>query len=325
MIAIKKRFSKAQAVAQQWTEERRQQLLKDPEIKELLGALELERAQSVPVSSASPEDIAKVTGFNFSQNDMEGYSNWDLEAQNVIPPLQPSDVFTRQMDRLNRWFNPKSEALARSFLDNYILEGLEHTQPSDSPLTFYGEVSVSQTNPSVKMTLAGDIDYVFAYGDATKPQVQNIVLLAEAKSRRVAIGGWIMVQLLAYMAMVYRARKVSKKINPGVFGIMTNGHAWIFCRIDNDGEVYQSPRYTGTDVVLRNLAFVLDASKISSPSTTPFGSEEDLSASSVFASLEHLAGYTPAIKSAEEEAESQDPQNFDVVFEGPEEDREPPY
>ncbi|TPX63500.1 hypothetical protein SpCBS45565_g06585 [Spizellomyces sp. 'palustris'] len=296
-----------------------EQLLATPEIKEMLGALEFEKPLSVPVSSASCEDIDEVTGFNFCKNQFNGYNNWDLQAQNGIPPFQASDDFTQHTDR---WSTPDSEALPRSFLDTYILEALQHTQPSERPLTCYGEVSVSQTNPSVNLTLSGDVDYVLAYGNARKTQIQSILLLAVAKSRILPIGGWTILQLLAYMAIVYRARKETKKINPGVFGFMTNGHVWIFCRIDNDGKVYQSANYTGTEVVLRNLAFVLDASKIASPSTTPFGSDENLAESSVVSSLERLTGYTPTIKSAEEERETQNPQNFSLDVGGATQDED---
>ncbi|KAJ3300503.1 hypothetical protein HK104_011009 [Borealophlyctis nickersoniae] len=286
MVAAGKRFKKAQDITRSWSAARRQQLLQTPEIQELLTALELDKAHLVPVSTATVANVKAVTGFNFSANRYAGYSNWDLDALNPLPPVCPSSVFMDHLKRVNKWFNIAKAAVTRSILDAPILEAAEHFQKQQPDqktlLPFFGEVSVSQYKPDKSLS-------------------RVTWTIWEAKNAVTAIGGRVMLPLLAYMAMVYGARRAARKSNAGIFGFQTNGTQWIFARIDNNGGVWQSPQYDNQPTVLRHLSFLLSCVKTASQTTTPFGSTEDLGRSALADAFENLPGYKPAIRTTIQE------------------------
>ncbi|KAJ3177550.1 hypothetical protein HDU85_005831 [Gaertneriomyces sp. JEL0708] len=240
-----KRFRKAQEITASWSAERREQLLRTPEIQTLLDTLRLAQPQTVRVSSASVLDVKKVTGLDFSRNTGVLYSNWDLDTLNPLLPITPSPTFTEQLARIKQWFRPAKEALTRSIVD-----------------------TVDQHNPEKNLTLSGDMDYIFGYGDMDAEHTHNIVLIIAAKNGLTPIGGKTLVQLFAYMAMVFGARRAAKKKNPG------------------------SEAYKDRDTVLRHLIFFLRVVTAASPNTTPFGSSKDLAQSELVQSLD-LPGYEP--------------------------------
>ncbi|KAJ3180120.1 hypothetical protein HDU85_004123 [Gaertneriomyces sp. JEL0708] len=271
MSATGKRHAKVREFSKGWSEERRARLLETPELRAILEFMEFDKPGTFEVASATAAQILKVTGLDFTKNQRSGYSNWDLGAENALPPLTPSNAFAEHVCRVKKWFTPEKEALTRSLLDGYFQEAAEVAEKEGLPsaLVFLGEISVRQHNPETQATLSGSMHYVFAYADGREEYVHNIVLIGVAKNQYEPFGG----------------RKVLQLFSPQSF-------------------------LTKQATVLRHLSFVSIAATAASPRTTPYGSVENLSESSSSEAFDSLRRFEATTRTTTESRLDAEVENF---------------
>ncbi|KAJ3190510.1 hypothetical protein HDU85_000812 [Gaertneriomyces sp. JEL0708] len=285
MFAYRDRIRKASALTSRWTAAQRQRILQTPEIKELLATLQLDVTKRIFVSTAIARDVR-------------------------LDPVIPTGISTRHLERLQKWMVPTAEALARSFVDAFIMEAAEHSYTAAGPLNFFGSVHVSETQPETRTVLSGDVDYCYAYGESESVTIENICLIIEAKKRSESPSSGKILQLLTYMAIVHRARKAAGKANPGVLGVTTTGFLWSSAASTMTGEKV---------AVLRHLKFYLKACQFASPATTTFASADDLAQDSLAVNINHhLTGYEVSTRNQEEQPSNSDMENFNLEVVGEE-------
>ncbi|EGE06898.1 hypothetical protein TEQG_05951 [Trichophyton equinum CBS 127.97] len=121
--------------------------------------------------------------------------------------------------------------------------------------------------------LVGKADYTLWY-NAQETMGTNLIVL-EAKRKHYA--GTAVPQLIAYMGIVHRQRKLAGKTNAVVYGIASDSSEFRFWRIDNDSELRKSHVYDwechATDIV-SFIRFIIRAAILESPSTTPYSGEK---------------------------------------------------
>jgi hypothetical protein len=160
---------------------------------------------------------------------------------------------------------------------------LSHTHPSPSDtstqedpakLELLHEMPLSRlvTHQGETKLLTGFADYSVWYDSAKKKTLATNLLILEAKRRYQTDAA--LPQLAAYMGIVYTTRKEESKQNCVVYGASSDGRAFRFCRIDNDGVFVQSGQLEWRTVVEREKIYsimrsLLRAAALSSPSTTP--------------------------------------------------------
>lgn len=307
--SVAKRYKKAQSKFATLTAEKVKKYLEfDSDLREILESLEFREAISVPISSATFEQVQQVTGVDIAKACDpwldDANSQWDLDSINELDPFEPTDVFVQQFKRYQKYFGGWSEAAARSRIDVFLAEAFEHCpQVADSrtPLKFFGEVSVEMTSPKGDLRLTGSGDYFLAYGEKSLGPLrpENVTLVVEAKNGG-AGGAKGLCQLLTYLAVLHRARVAAQKQAPVVFGILTTSQSWTFCYIDASGHARRTVAVEGNvQSVLRSLVFVLSAAMFTSSLTTPFASEDLLAASGV-GSIRNIVGYQPVFKAGKE-------------------------
>jgi hypothetical protein len=118
--------------------------------------------------------------------------------------------------------------------------------------------------------LSGFADYSIWYDSATKKTMATNLLIIEAKR----FGGtdYALSQLVAYMGIVHSTRKEEQKENSVVYGIVSDGRVFRFCRIDNGGIFTKSflmEWEERPDQILSIIRSIIRAAGLSSPSTTP--------------------------------------------------------
>lgn len=118
--------------------------------------------------------------------------------------------------------------------------------------------------------LCGFADYSVWYDSSKKKTLATNLLIVEAKRRYGT--DTALPQLASYMGIIHTTRKEESKENCVVYGASSDGIAFRFCRIGNDGVFVQSdllewPRHKGQIyAIMRSL---IRAAALSSPSTTP--------------------------------------------------------
>jgi hypothetical protein len=160
---------------------------------------------------------------------------------------------------------------------------LSHTYPSSSDtstqedpakLELLHEMPLSRlvTHQGETKLLTGFADYSVWYDSAKKKTLATNLLIVEAKRRYQTDAA--LPQLAAYMGIVHTTRKEESKQNCVVYGASSDGRAFRFCRIDNDGVFVQSGQLEWRTTVEREKIYsimrsLLRAAALSSPSTTP--------------------------------------------------------
>jgi hypothetical protein len=119
--------------------------------------------------------------------------------------------------------------------------------------------------------LTGFADYSVWYDSARKKTFATNFLIVEAKRRYAT--DLALPQLAAYMGIVHATRKEELKENCIVYGAVSDGRTFRFCRIDNDGVFVQSKVLEwdsgDKDQIYSIMRSLLRAAALSSPSTTP--------------------------------------------------------
>jgi len=174
--------------------------------------------------------------------------------------------------------------MTRSFLDAYILEVMRNLPPQmlsgTSRMRVFGEITLEASSDD--LTLSGCGDWMMAYGERNA-NLHNVSLTGEAKNK--GDGAFLtnsaIFQLLTYMLVVHRARRQVNKEHPCVFGFLTNQTLWRFYKIDDVGEIFSSAIFALSapreqEIILGNLLYIFQQAQMSSQTTTPAQSVEDI-------------------------------------------------
>ncbi len=138
--------------------------------------------------------------------------------------------------------------------------GLLHEMPLSKVVSYKGETKL----------LSGYADYSVWYDSAAKNTLATNLLIVEAK--RQYYTDVALPQLAGYMGIVHTARKEKFKQNCVVYGVVSDGRTFRFCRIDNNGAFAQSNLLDWerhNDQIYSIVRSLLRAAALSSPSTTP--------------------------------------------------------
>lgn len=164
------------------------------------------------------------------------------------------------------------ESFCRTVLDLVIMDRLRHLKDKDvhRRLKVSAEVPISICIKDIygnDEMLKGRADWALGYG-ATKSDTGAVLLVVEAKWYETAAIG--MPQLLVYMAAVYEARK--KRINQGIFGMLSDSKEFRFCFLDEDKKFFTTRPFTWIieqPTIIAYIDMMLMNAIESSPHTTP--------------------------------------------------------
>ncbi|PGG97367.1 hypothetical protein AJ79_09240 [Helicocarpus griseus UAMH5409] len=155
------------------------------------------------------------------------------------------------------------------------LENQPQTPEPPKPLSlkYETELSFQVTDHGTKKLLVGKADYSLWY-DATETMGANLVVV-EAKAKFYA--GSAVPQLIAYMGIVHRIRKLNRKQNSAVYGIASDSLEFRFYFINNESKLHKSRVYfwetDATDIV-SFIRLIVRAAVNQSPTTTPYSGEK---------------------------------------------------
>lgn len=121
-------------------------------------------------------------------------------------------------------------------------------------------------------TLSGFPDYTLHYESRSKDAFGTNLIIVEAKKTGFADG--VLAQLISYLGIVSETRREQGKANAVVYGIVTDGDSFRFCRVNNDGEFSRSrfldwPMKGHKELIFSTIRMIAREAALSSPSTTP--------------------------------------------------------
>ncbi|KAH0558896.1 hypothetical protein GP486_004475 [Trichoglossum hirsutum] len=119
-----------------------------------------------------------------------------------------------------------------------VFEQDRPTTPKDLSLRFKTELECPVTYNGEQYLLRGVADYSIWYPDGNSRSTNLNLTIVDAKE--IGTSETMRGQLLAYMAIIHRARIEQGKQNSTVYGIATDSNLFRFLKIDDGGRVYQS-------------------------------------------------------------------------------------
>ncbi|KAJ3182945.1 hypothetical protein HDU85_002551 [Gaertneriomyces sp. JEL0708] len=249
---------------------------KDPRLRELIDSI-MGTHKAIAISDVKRDDIRDVLGVDLASVSFAKKNtgvNWEIPAVDT----EPSDFFVTHIEDLGNYYDAESEPMTRSFLDAHILEVMRNLKESSpQKLRVFGEMALNATKGDT--TLSGFGDWFLAYGERDPKDLANVSLVGEAKSITNAVDmDAPLFQALTYMLIIHNVRKEKGKDHPRVFGFLTNRRMWIFLKIEDDGVVYKSKLYleSSSKELLGALVYVFQQAQLSSTTTTPFSSSDDI-------------------------------------------------
>ncbi|KAJ5684590.1 uncharacterized protein N7477_000935 [Penicillium maclennaniae] len=187
----------------------------------------------------------------------------------------------------------RNEAAARVVIDlilfdilGQIMDGhCEISAPGPST-SFQMETSLESNMVTVKgkdQRFRGTSDYTLWYGNGDGPEKAINLIILEAKAQIPAASDG---QALGYMGCVHQERRLKPGRSAIVYGVVTDGEEWRFCRINDEGryswDVEISGKLsgdvkgkeTGYAKIATLLGFIMGQAMILSPYTTRMHSKE---------------------------------------------------
>jgi hypothetical protein len=158
-------------------------------------------------------------------------------------PCPPSATFFEYLERLNGVDLTATERTRELLIDEFLKEALTH-HPS---------IKAWKAAPLKSEEIVGVAEYVLA--PKRRYLETPLLCLAEAKRDDFEQG---LAQCLVEMA-ICEGMNEADGMSMDVYGIVTNGTGWVFYRLDPDGQVFESGRYSTTEpgTVLGALGYVL--------------------------------------------------------------------
>ncbi|KLJ13227.1 hypothetical protein EMPG_11839 [Blastomyces silverae] len=157
--------------------------------------------------------------------------------------------------------------------------------PAPVLLKYETELSFPVSVREKQKILVGKADYTLWY-DVTETMGANLVVV-EAKMQFSA--GSAVPQLIAYMGIVHRTRKLNGKRNAVVYGIASDGMEFRFYCINNNSELKQQLRKSAiymwdvdANVIISFIRFIIRAAILESLFTTPYSGNKRESTLSTF-------------------------------------------
>ncbi|OBT88385.1 hypothetical protein VE02_02300 [Pseudogymnoascus sp. 03VT05] len=244
------------------------------------------RLQTITPSSLELNDAMDMFGFS-------GVQDLDLEQDQStsVPRYLLADIARVQYVTNNGAGN---EAYSRTILDlilvtamyeesmradpdrNKHLAPVPHAHPSEDParLELLHEVPLSTevVHKGENRLLSGYADYTLFYNSFTSDALATNLVIVEANRR--GCTDLALPQLISYLGIVHKARQEKKKENAVVYGIISDGNVFRFCRVTNDGKYGQSgllewSRISERGKIYSMISSMIRTAALSSPSTTP--------------------------------------------------------
>ncbi len=159
-------------------------------------------------------------------------------------PRPPSATLFEHLERLNGVDLTATERARELLIDEFLKEALTH----------HPKIKAWKAAPLRSEDISGAADYVLA---PNQRYLETLLLcVAEAKRDDFEQG---LAQCLVEMAVCERMNEADG-MSMDVYGIVTNGTGWVFYRLDPDGQVFESGRYSTIEpeTVLGALGYVLD-------------------------------------------------------------------
>ncbi|KAJ3011283.1 hypothetical protein HKX48_006925 [Thoreauomyces humboldtii] len=305
-------------IVNEWSpEQRTEEMAKSNLLARILSLTGLDKPYSVAITAATGIEILTVTGVDVEKAmrlwHISKKYQWNLDGQNKSREIKPTPTFLEQIRRYDEFFDTGSEAMCRSRVDVFLAEALFHHGGASASasagagaeaaaLKCYGEVEFSMSSFDKKLRLSGRGEYTIAWGDSSSARARNVSLIVEAKTMARGVSNRDdLIQVMTYMAIAHKERLTAKKVNPGVFGIITSSIEWVFLRIDNEGIPSRTKAYTvvgDLQEIVRHLAFVMAAAMSSSPTTSPVYSMDDLAMGGRLGGLSSIPNFTVAMPGA---------------------------
>lgn len=155
------------------------------------------------------------------------FEDWSLEAA----PRPPSAHFAERMRRLEAFDTERSEGAKLLLVDTFLEEAI---QP-------YKKLRVFKESPLKAPVASGVIDYLVTRRAAVP--LTPLLCVAEAKKDDFDAG---LAQCLVEMQAAAQTNETDgRRID--IYGIVTNGATWQFCRRQTTGEVARSDAYVASD------------------------------------------------------------------------------
>jgi hypothetical protein len=158
-------------------------------------------------------------------------------------PCPPSAIFFEHLTRLSSFDLTATERAREPLIDEFLKEALTH-HPS---------IKAWKGAPLKSEEIVGVAEYVLA--PKRRYLETPLLCLAEAKRDDFEQG---LAQCLVEMA-ICEGMNEAEGMSMDVYGIVTNGTGWVFYRLDPDGQVFESGRYSTIEpeTVLGALRYVL--------------------------------------------------------------------
>lgn len=221
--------------------------------------------------------------FNFKDVD-------DVFWDDII--LQELPVYlTDNIERIRSVTNKKhqnTEAFSRAIIDQILISSIYEenkaiksvqTRPSAPPqedpatlsLQYETKLEKEVIYEGEKRLLSGAADYTLWYAPCTPKDLSTNLIIIEAKKTQSADS--CLGQIAAYMGIIHSLRKEEAKQNSVVYGVITDGLAFRFCRVDSNSRWSTSRllEWRKGDGAKIYSAFrsLIRIAALSSPSTSP--------------------------------------------------------
>ncbi|KFY86563.1 hypothetical protein V500_07563 [Pseudogymnoascus sp. VKM F-4518 (FW-2643)] len=244
------------------------------------------RKHMIAPTSLEIDDAMKMFGF-------AGIQDLDLEEDQTTPIPRYLIANIARIQYVTNSGEGRNEAYSRTILDQILVTAIyeeskradparkplaqvHHAHPVEDPakLELLHEVPLSAevVHKGEHRLLSGFADYTLFYDNSGPDTLATNLVVVEAKRR----GGadLALPQLIAYLGIVHRARKEQKKENSIVYGIISDGNKFRFCRVTSDGKYGESSLLEWRRVGERGKIYsmirsIIRTAALSSPSTTP--------------------------------------------------------
>lgn len=211
--------------------------------------------------------IAQATGIEDA--DAAVWDNIPFD-ESLVPPQRFIDLFIQN----SSVFEFRLEAGKRIVIDLFLRE-IVSLFPN---MIVVCEYAMKLVNDAKKRKLNGKCDYTICHrGFSNLPHLVAI----EAKM----INTESILQCTGECASIHYERKLKKMANTMVYGIHSTGSSWIFIRINEEGQLFQSKTFTLNiehyvkeqfDTIYQLVHYVVNQSHQNSPRSTPNISTVDL-------------------------------------------------
>jgi len=186
-------------------------------------------------------------------------------SRTILDQILISALYEESNKKLNQ--QPESEGSNHAHFPGP--DTSEHEDPAKLELLHETRLSKVVNHKGRTRLLSGFADYSVWYESVAKQTMATNLLIVEAKRQYHTDAATA--QLICYMGIVHSARKEESRDNCTVYGSASDGKAFRFCRIDNDGVFRVSSLLEWRDAkerIFYIMRHLLRAAALLSPTTS---------------------------------------------------------